>query len=251
VVLCKDVDIHADGATFGDDGRTAIGHQWVTYKVCAVNTGSTTLTNVVIDDPVAGDSLVVKLDPGLTQIGGTRLLSFDTFLAGGVVRSSPISLGSGASRCYAFVAELRAASGSVVSNAATLTADGGTTATSNTVRNPMGKVPGQPGIISTGASKAIDATTKVITYKLQLTNVGAGTASGTIIDQVLLTDPSVSLLTPLPISAGTIAPGATSPVLTIQVKVPATSTTFNIVARAVAIGADGLPYAFGLPFSGN
>ena len=249
VFISKDIDVQFDETpSFGDNPATVAPGQKFTYRFCYANTGTVPLTNVVFRDVLDGNLLrpydqLFPFPPNLTLSGGVPT---NGTTLGGTVTSAPFSLAPGDTGSFSLVLEVfrTAAVGSVINNAATLSASQlAQPVTSNNVAINVGFSPNSPRIDSTVQSTSYDSNTQLFTVNLLAKNAAeAGPATDVRVGAVATNNSAVTVVSIVPTALGDMAPGSTRP-FTVTFFRPA-GLPFSIDILYSAIGSDGHRYLF-------
>jgi hypothetical protein len=239
-VICKDVDIHYDGNSFGDSGGTVAPHQKFNYKVCVASTGGQTLTGVTWSDVIDNRLLVIS-SPGLTLTGATEDGHFYPY-GGTLTLTEPVDIPAGQTLCWVFIVEAKpdTPTGSVIGNTATFTSTNGGGGTSNNVTVIVGYAPGQPALWVEQRSFTFDGV-ETLTLNLTIHNYGLGTAYSPRIDNYV-DKFGLTAIGPLP-TFPDMAPGSSID-FTMYLHVPQGVQQFYGDVREVGYDAQGRPYAF-------
>lgn len=263
MVATKDVDIHFDAASFGDDGELIAPHQKFWYGFCVGNDGTETLTDVSLSDDL-DDRLRIVQESNEPEGGDdgifTALADWTIVDAAGKVieTKDPFTLEPGQEATFTILVEADAREveeGDVIDNLAVGSADElADDVPSNTVTNTVGFADDRPATflrVLDRETEDIPDNGRLLTFTLELVNQGKGTAFGARVDLVSVREPDCvteqtdwTLLTELPITLGDVPAGSTSDAFEVEFEIPDETQQFCLIFRERAEDAEGNPFGF-------
>ena len=239
------VSTRFDNPTFQDSGATAAPGQKIQYLFCYGNNGSTTLSNVTLNDPMAPQlvlpfSAIFALPAGASIVGGTP---YNGTTEGGTLTDNFGTLAPGQFAWIEVVMSIAAQASGVITNTPTLSATGLTgSVTGNQVTTNVGYSPNLPALGSQLISEAATGgDTFTMTWRENEAALG-GTAYNVQIKAVSFNN-GVVVTTSFPILLGDLAPG-TGADYTLDANNPNGVTSASLDILEQATGADGHLYYF-------